>query len=223
MDFAELETHFQIELYRWATADLVEQFDSQFPLVKLVKSQAVEAFGQTLNMLDPARQKVFVRCLTKRFHPKAASLLGEVITREEEELVRLYRHAEINSPHRNPAWSKQVLKLLLEKEARDAYGAAQIEWEGGEGLIRLSIGSLTVNTFLEVGSPIWRFCYDHRIYYRGIEIHHRISPLGWWGISSETDWQYGESPEAVAQAFALLSRHFLSALPTFFPKEVIQS
>jgi hypothetical protein len=209
-----------VALYRWAIDSLVSQLTEGFPLLRLINDAATRRFFSALETLVEDQRQPFLRALVKRFHPDAATLLGETVTPDEQRLIQIY--LDIPPPYKEPAlgWKKAPLVARLREVIPNVYGVnADVDWVGSEALIRTQFGPFQVETSLEVDTPIWKLRYEHKLEWndndKGVAWV-QTNPLRWWGISSETDWGWAETPDEIANGFAALSRHFLAALPFFF-------
>jgi|ERR1700694_1314969 len=235
MNIDDIESKFQVNLYRWARATMAEQVRINYPLLRLVQSGVVERFFTFIKAFGEAEQLQFADALVRRFHPSALRLTGDCLNSEEEELIAKYLNSPLpSSPYEQELmekylpnvsrrktlqrWRQGTLKTLLARAVMELYSGAVLKWDGGEAHVMIAIGRLSIVTNLDIHNKWDRFRYFHRVYYGERELHPIIAPLGLWGIGG-TNWDHAESPEQIDAGFRALSKHFLLALPLLSPVE----
>ena len=189
-----MQDEFLARFYRWAKEFSQDQFDQGFPALKEIKNRNARNFVGFAESLNRRDRNLFRIARLKRFHPRAAELAKEIMSPEEDTLLRRYSLVRNVSPFESSTKEKRMPKAqfrtVLLNRLRSILGDPiegpnkSEEWE-----YRIPIGPWIVGTRIDIGGRSRMLGYGHSIWASEyIVLHGQISILNWMGIASQTDW-----------------------------------
>ena len=237
---------FKVALYQWAKSTLLDELRTNYPLLRLIKSEIVARFIAFSRDLKGEERLNFTQGIVKRFHPDALLLLKESLSPHENKLIKIFldaprqqrplreslgareirliqKYANVPELKGVEGWKQSALKAPIKVALGEIYPGAKIQWDGGDAQITSRIGRTTLKIYLDVGTEWAKLRYYHAVYYEDEQLDRNAgnSPLAWWGISGLTAWDWGQTPEEIATGFKAMSQHFLSALSSLLPAECL--
>jgi hypothetical protein len=236
MNILKAPDEFVLKLYRWACADFQRELDEGFPLLRGIENPTTYCLLTLMESLPKDKRLLLVSGLLKRFHVRAAQLLGETISAEENEFFERLSNsfAVVNSFQQQrweaarkfgPPLEPKQRKKIVQKVKSELHEPWCIwpktgPWQGTS--FEVEKGGFRILTRFWPGTRV-SFSYDHAIldkakgYYWHPETTFycdKFSIYSWLGISWETMWmdlRVGEV-ERVAKDLVRLSRHFIEGV-----------
>jgi len=88
MDLEETRREFARRYYHWALEDARREVREGFPLLRTIKNRTVHHLLARMDSLSKDEQIRFGDALVKRFLPQLLAIQGEVLSAEEQAMVR---------------------------------------------------------------------------------------------------------------------------------------
>jgi hypothetical protein len=226
---------FLVKLYRWARADFQREIDEGFPLLRGIDGRTTYGLLGLMESLPAAERLAFVSFLLRRFHQRAAEVLGERETGDERRFQEMFSNTfqTINHLEQQRLEQARGLGPLLEGKERDAIIKRVREelhephyvwprsgpWKGMS--FEVEKGAFRIVTRLYTRMSV-SLCYDHAVQNKGMEGYNqnmafycdRLSVYSWLGVSGQTMWMglRAGDVERVASHVVRLSRHFIEGV-----------
>ncbi len=210
----ELTDRWAILYYEWSLGQAEQEFCTNFPLLSLVQGRSTFKLIEYAGSLKSDERRKLATALVKRFNERAMSLKGDVISGEEQSLIRGYLDYNIRITE---AGKRRMLPFASEAERRISdeihSGSAQ---KGRASLVRKVLSerfrqklgpptskpSGTQSYMTEIADWRLRTTIDYGGGYGQITYAHTIAPIagsprplqppihlcGCMGVSGQTTW-----------------------------------
>ncbi|NET90540.1 MAG: hypothetical protein F6K45_21010 [Kamptonema sp. SIO1D9] len=230
MNVKALEVKFAKRFYLWSVEEAKKEAQANFSLISKVKNYDVTRTLLAIRSFPETEQQKILPILIKDYHKQKLEQLGEVITTEEQIILKKIKRLE-NSPEIKQIAKSQESSFIAISEKKLKINAAKAIYE------QLGISSDYYDGFISFDIPIgnnWniktsvRYCPYAYEYYQQVwyidnqrKIQARISaPLinvpRWFGMGFRESWLFLSEEEAVecAETIAYLCKYFLEAVPS---------
>ncbi len=212
---SDQQKRFEMNFYGWAMKDFHNEIGTGYKLLAKVRSSLVVRYLEFAKEISKDDEKTLATGLIKKFHPVAASLMGERMTEREDFLIGGLLSGQLQGLLPKAQWKRSQLKNALRQSINELYGEHIHSWSGGEAEFRTQVKGWTIRTRLDVGGSSFHFSYDHLIQdkdSKDLPIF-PLSVLAWLGIASQTNWDTSETMEQIVEGFTAVCSHFFTAVP----------
>jgi hypothetical protein len=228
--------------HRWALLDARREAAQDFRFVREVRNQTVYRFLEMIEPMGRSERLRLVTTLVKRSYNVLPGHLPELITPEDELLIKRYfeyDHGEIipglrarlpiirDGKHKRMRLegegfklakiNRKALRRAIVEKLRNVCGGTLGSYGAGSSYFENAMGSWVMRTEFDTSSRFFHFRYSHCLMTpRSVVVAQSISLLQWLGIG-QTSWELEDESE-VADAVDALSRicaHFLREAPGF--------
>jgi len=176
MTLVEATQEFGIRYYRWAGSEFEKEISDSFPILRTFKNGPIWETHQYMQQLAKNEQLTLAKSLLKRAHPKAANILGEWISDEDNLLLNKFEcfRSQFHKPlgievsgRRNKYVSKDTLRNAIEIAFTKAYGSRCVKIltteEGWDPFFEMQFAGWIVSTSFSFGRHQSMISYQHSI------------------------------------------------------------
>jgi len=219
MKAQQAQEEFAVRYYRWAQADWQREAMESFGLLRGVRSSLAFSALRFIDELQPEEQPQYFTVFTKKGHPLAARITGQMLSAGEEELFQRFRTARlVPLPIETEIALKPRMKVshfAAEAKARlrRIFGEPESRPEGGSERFVTSVGAWRLITLVNYGH--YPYSFQSIETERGDRLQEHISLLAWLGLGGQTVWDLAREGDELDSALALTAccEHFLKAAP----------
>ena len=90
MTLIEATQEFEIRYYHWAISEFEKEIAESFPILRTFKNGPIWEAHQFMQQIDKNQQLTLAKSLVRRTHPKAAKILNEKLSDEENSLLNKF-------------------------------------------------------------------------------------------------------------------------------------
>ena len=228
------QAEFDERFYWWVLQDWARGIEENFPLLHSVNATLIL---KIMEDFEDDKRWALAKALVKR--GKSEELLkscNDILTKQDKEYERFYVDMVTKSVSGEAYWDEERSRkakeaLLGPRHNRlnrwkfrkyivqaliPILGEDYEDWGGGEWRYRTQIGPWLVMTYIDTGGQGHQLCYEHDIIAsEHVYLAENINLLRWFGIASQTDWQYllASDAEPTAKGLAMIVAHFMNAVP----------
>ncbi len=132
MNFSKAQQEFEIRYYYWAISEFEKEIGESFPILRTFKNGPIWEAHQFMQQIEKSQQLTLAKGLVRRTHPKAAEILGERLSDEDNSLLNKFDnfrsqfHVPVGidpSGQKIKYVSKNKLRKAIEIEFTKTYGS----------------------------------------------------------------------------------------------------
>jgi len=132
MNFSKAQQEFEIRYYYWAISEFEKEIGESFPILRTFKNGPIWEAHQFMQQIGKNQQLTLAKSLLKRTHPKAAKILNESLSDEDNSLLNKFDNfrSQFHVPtgidpsgQKIKYVSKNKLRKAIETAFTKAYGS----------------------------------------------------------------------------------------------------
>jgi hypothetical protein len=219
---------FAVAFYRWALEQWSDELEHDFPVLRAIQGEQCILVRQLLLRRPKQEQVCIARLLAKRFHPQAATILGDPLSAEESERIKpldgeclwgLDRWSVMEACRKT---NRSLLKKCVREAIEPVLGSDREQYSGSSWEYHTQIGRWRIDTAIDfAGGTSYSMAYNHDIVAmpEGVLLARDLSAPAWLGVTSSGSWSGLSEADipAAAAGLAFVCKRFLDAIPRLLP------